>query len=346
MKQSNFNTLRELVEHYVPLPPITTTTGWHEVLCKKCHDHGRKGLRAGFKFEDDSVAYHCFNCGAKPKHDPHQEKLSKISKNMSEVLTAFGVPEEELEKLSFDFFVEEKEGTQAVVEKKPPINLEPASLAFAPEMEVYRLTPEIIESDKVAEIAKYYLEDRNIDPFNYPFYLSNHKKWKYRVIIPIYKEEKLIFYQGRDLLDKRKKKYLNPPVPRNRVFYGYDQITKYNTDPLYIVEGFFDARVINGVACFCNVLSEEQIQILRQSPRPKVIVPDRQGDGDAMARQALELGWSVSLPDIGDCKDVSKAVQRFGRLYVLKSIAENTVSGLEAEVGLDLLCKSSTRGRK
>lgn len=337
MKQSNFNTLRELVEHYVPLPPITTIKGWHEVLCKRCNDHGRKGLRAGFKFEDDAVAYHCFNCGVKPKYDPTDPKLSKISKNMSEVLTAFGVPEEELDKLSFDLFLEEK-GDLPAKEKKP-LNLEPANLAFPLELEVYRLTPEIIESDKVAELAMYYLEDRCIDPFNYPFYLSNHKKWKYRVIIPIYKEEKMIFYQGRDLLDKRKQKYLNPPVPRNKVFYGYDQITKYNTDPLYVVEGYFDAQPISGVASFCNRLSEEQIQILRQSPRPKVIIPDRKGDGDVLARQALELGWSISLPDIGDEKDINAAVRRFGKLYVLKSIAETTVSGFEAEVGLDLLCK-------
>ena len=51
-------------------------------------------------------------------------------------------------------------------------------------------------------------------------------------------------------------------------------------------------------------------------------MPDRDSAGSKLVEQAIELGWSVSLPlwD-SDINDVGDAVSKYGRLYTLYSIA-------------------------
>ena len=137
------------------------------------------------------------------------------------------------------------------------------------------------EDDKWTVIARDYLEtERGIDPDSYPFYLYNgsDKKWKGRLVIPIYKDdnhkyEKLIYYQGRALV-AMPRKYMSPSLPKDRVIFGYDKLFKPTDAPLYVVEGFFDAIAINGVAVFGNQMTQEQIRWLSRSSRPKIIIPD------------------------------------------------------------------------
>ncbi len=108
---------------------------------------------------------------------------------------------------------------------------------------------------------------------------------------------------------------------------------------MFVTEGVFNAFFIDGVATLKNSISEGQLHWLSKSTRPKVIVPDLEGDGDKLANQAIELGWSISIPDIGDCKDINQAVQRYGKLFVVKSLYENIVSGLQAKINTQVLCR-------
>ena len=157
-------------------------------------------------------------------------------------------------------------------------------------------------------------------------------------MIPFYKDGKLIFYQGRDLSGTRTKKYLSPDIPRENVFYGYDNVFKDTEEPLYIVEGWFDAWHLEGVAVLGNKMTPHQIHWINQSRRPKVVIPDRLGDGYLLAEQALELGWSVSTPDIGDCKDPNEAIKMYGKLYTLMTIRTHTYEGFEAALRIKFYC--------
>lgn len=331
--------LEEVIRQYIPIPAMPTNQGWYRVLCRKCMDHGRKGKRAGFRFDGDVVGYHCFNCGANPKYDPHEQ--TKVSKQMEEVLTAFGVPPEELNAVMFKALQERGQSTDHVPEST--LKLEPQEIELP--YHFYKLGSK--ENDKYTELAEYYLEERGLDPYAYPYYLSDGGKekwnqdWKARLIIPFYKNNKLIFYQGRDLLDSRTNKYKSVDVSRDNIFYGYDQITKYSQDPLYVLEGYFDANVVSGAASLSNELTEHQLEILRRSPRPKVIIPDRHGSGFVMANQAIQEGWSVSIPPDHDfdAKDISDAMKKYGKLYVLRIIKENIVSDFEAKTRIRLYLK-------
>jgi hypothetical protein len=50
-------------------------------------------------------------------------------------------------------------------------------------------------------------------------------------------------------------------------------------------------------------------------------VPDRDKAGSKLVEQAIDLGWSVAMPQWSqDINDISDAVSKYGRLYTLYSI--------------------------
>jgi hypothetical protein len=213
--------------------------------------------------------------------------------------------------------------------------------------------PVVDHGDDLNEYAKEYLSTRCVDWMSQPFYvgrLTKHpdsERWVGRLIIPVYKDKRLVFYQGRDLSGVRIRKYLSPNVEKTNVLAGYENIFQRTDEPLYITEGWFDSYHLNGVAVFGNIITPEQIAWINQSHRPKVVIPDKFGDGQLMAAQAIELGWSVSYPDTGSCKDVNDAVVKYGAIYTLSTIREQICSGFEAEARMGIYCKNEpTRSEK
>jgi hypothetical protein len=199
------------------------------------------------------------------------------------------------------------------------------------------------QENVVAQEAIDFLKDqKSIDYTNEEFYITGPSvnpddvKWFARLIIPVRKNGKLIYYEGRDLTDNRPQKYLGCTTATPGIISGYEHLFAGST-PLYITEGWFDAYHLKGVAVFGNKLSPMQQAIINTSPRPKVVVPDKGPSGVRLAKQAITNGWAVSFPDIGDnCNDVTAAITKYGKLYVLKSVIDNTVSGFEAQLRLGL----------
>lgn len=332
--------LPTIIRTYVNLPNRSSTKGWHPVLCKVCGDHGKKGARGGFRFDDSVTEYHCFNCGHYAKHD--EETMPVFDRNMLKVFDAFVIPKVDtdqvlLNHLTSEFTIRKK------VETEQKLSYEPQGLILPTYFQR-------LESDSESEIAQAcieYMESRGIDVTKTELYYSDEyevkysQKWFGRVIFPIYKNGKVIFYQGRDVSGTRLKKYETPSIEKENVLYGFDEIQKnmYASEPIYVTEGWFDAYKLKGVAVFGNTITEGQRYWLNQTPRQKVIIPDRMGDGMKLGKAALRNGWSVATPDIGQCKDVDEAIDLYGMLYVLDSIRSNTASGYEAEIKLQLYCE-------
>lgn len=321
--------LEEIIQQYINLPPAESS-GFHKVLCPVCRDHGKKGLRAGWKFDVGTTGYSCFNCGVSARHEEGQ----KLSKNMRNILEAFGITSSELGEFNYqnlvtDFF-------HVKVEKK--VSFEPKVLELPSH---FYLLKDAEITDKWADFAWSYLEDRNQDPTEYPYYMSKHKDWKGRIIIPEFKNDKMIFYQGRDLTGKKTDKYLSPSCEKQNIIHGFELLWNDLNSPLYVVEGVFDALLIGGVSIFGNKMTVGQEHWLCSSYRQKVFIPDKWGYGKSgrqrIGDRCLELGWSLSLPDFGqDVKDISDAVKKYGRLYTCIEIASNIVSGDLAKMRLNL----------
>lgn len=335
-------TLEDTIRQHVALPHANAK-GWHACVHPVC-DHGKKGARAAFLFDDDVVAFHCYNCEVTTKYDPSSHRT--MPKNMQSVLSDFGIPDVDWQQVVFDNLA--KQSNKPSADTPTRIKIEPMVLPTPPD---FYFLKDAGPTDQWAVIAKEYLKyDRGINWEDYPFMLSRKsddmllRKWLKRLIIPMYnRKNELIFYQGRDLTETAKKKYQSPPVTKSKIIYGFDKLFDYtNTSPLYIMEGWFDAFLLDGVALLGNSISEEQAIWLDKCKREKVYIPDRFGNGKEVAKHALTLGWSIATPDIGSdasCKDMTDVVNKYGKLYTMKTLAERTTSGFAAQTQLELYCK-------
>jgi len=100
------------------------------------------------------------------------------------------------------------------------------------------------------------------------------------------------------------------------------------------MEGIFDALSIDGCAVMHSTISNEQAEVLAQLNKRVIVVPDRDKAGLEICDRALELGYSVSIPNWHpDVKDVNDAVIRYGKLPTLLSILQNaTMSKIKIEM--------------
>jgi DNA primase len=141
-----------------------------------------------------------------------------------------------------------------------------------------------------------------------------------RLIIPFTWHNEIIGYTARAVSDNVSPKY----------YSQYDTDYVYNIDRqrptskfVIIVEGPIDAMAIDGVAILGNECSETQADIIDGLAREVIVVPDRDRAGVKLIDAAVEYGWHVSFPVWQEtCKDVSAAVEQYGKLFVLKSILD------------------------
>jgi len=90
-----------------------------------------------------------------------------------------------------------------------------------------------------------------------------------------------------------------------------------------VVEGVFDALSINGLAVLHAEINDAQVKLIRSLGRDVVVVPDQDEAGMKLVDRAVELGWSVSMPEWPqDVKDVNDAVIKLGKLGALLTIIQ------------------------
>ena len=191
-------------------------------------------------------------------------------------------------------------------------------------------------------IAKEYLEKRKLDPSKF-YFAYKFKEWtntqkqtfdtigrdESRIIIPMYDEDKiLIGFQGRSL-GPNSVKYItvmiNEDAPK---IYGLDQVD--NEKPIYIIEGPFDATLVqNGVAMCGSDLDirsfgwSDCIYVYDNEPRNREIVNriDKTINGGYKV-----VIWPKSIVE----KDINDMV--LGGHKIMSVLESNTYSGLQAKV--------------
>lgn len=331
-------TIEDLVRRCLNFTFGSSGGGWNRIYCEVCGDgEGRtKGPRGGWLFSGEQAFYRCFNCGIKASFDPERE--FPYCKDMWKVLASFGIPEDEHKPIAYKNRLKDKPFSKPI---RKEINIEYLKIPD----HFYKLS-EAAPENIIAKKAKAFLWDKKrIKSDQYEFYLSTGdskegprenaiaKTLLNKIIIPYFKDGKLVYYQGRDI---DKKKYINASCPRISIIYGFDKLMRDVQKPLFITEGFWDAFHLDGVCVLENNITKNQIDILQKSPRRKIVVPDKKDDTKKLASQALELGWELALPEIGNCEDITEAIVKYGKIYVLNSLVSNIFEGFEASIQLDL----------
>lgn len=319
--------IEDLIRRYGP-PLKRNRRGWEECKCPKCQDYRPRGA---FKFDPDVVTYNCYNCSTATKYENGSPDMSK---GFREIMRACTVPDDVVQDyLSSLFFAPKKLGAKDAGEKKfshatPTVELPPGSV---------RLDP--TSGDIWHVVAGEYLRSRAIDPACHDFYLSDHKDHVGYIIIPFYRNGRIIYWQKRNLNDASKMRWLNSTVAKDSVIFGYDLL--YGHGPLFVCEGIFDALSLPGhvAANLGSALSEAKLDLYARSSRDLIFVIDRNdklGNGYKLGKKVISLGYKITYLD-GHKTDINRSVINYGRIFTVRKLIENTCEGFAAETALELI---------
>lgn len=321
----------DFVRQYIPPGWRSTANGWTSGNCPMCVHNGQTRpdtrRRGGFYFEPDKFQYNCFNCGYKTGWSPGRP----VNPRLAKLLEVLGAEPADVQRIKLELARSEELQqvlTRKVDEAKPAVFDWPEIELPAVAHSLYDWARHYIDSDedpsqyaKVVEYAtsrNFDLQDRRLYWSNSPVHQTDH-----RLLIPFTYRGRPVGYTGRwsvgDKPDSVPKYYTQ--VPKNFVFNLDAQHSERRY--MFVVEGPIDALYIDGVAVLSNECSDTQGKIIEEHAGDKqiVLVPDRDSAGRKLVNQALKRGWSVSFPPWHeDIKDVGDAVDRYGKLFTLKSI--------------------------
>ena len=308
----------DVITAHLPGKRKTTPSGWTSFNAPCCHHTGNsadKRGRGGLISEGDTVSYHCFNCGYKASWQPGRP----VSQKLRKLLQWLNCSDDTITKLTFDV-MRINEGVE-VAERKIEI----------PTFETVPLPPDAVKITDIAEFNKFsiavveYMAARNLNLDDTDYYWSPSLAYRDRLIIPFYYEKRIVGWTARTIAADKKPKYLTETQPG--FVYGLDD-QSYNKVFAILCEGQVDAIHVDGCALGGSEINDAQALLLNRLNKDVIVVPDRDKAGSKLVEQAIELGWSVSLPDWdNDINDIGDAVQRYGRLYTLYSIANAAESG-------------------
>jgi len=174
---------------------------------------------------------------------------------------------------------------------------------------------------------KKYLTNRNFNP------MKIYRDWqiqgtgpigpyKFRIIIPIYFNGKLVSYQGRDITDKSDLRYKACPIEKEvihhkHIVYGIDHVKNKKA---VIVEGVFDVwRLGYGAVCtFGTEVTNEQVLLLAERLERAYICfddEDAEGKAESLGNRLIALGVEVDLISI-DAEDPAELTELQARKVI------------------------------
>ena len=316
------NIVFDALQVYLPAKRKQTPSGWLAFNAPCCEHNGttpdtrqRGGLIAN---ADEGVSFHCFNCGFKTSW----RNGRNLSFKMKKFMRWLNVPDDTITKLALQVLQTKTDSTGhktfITLPKFVSKELPPKSKPIHEWADYKALEPGGIDKDlfKVLE----YIAARKLNLNDYDFYWTPEAGYRDRLIIPFYYREKVVGYTARKVVES-KVKYLSEQQP------GYVfNIDEQTDDRKYVVavEGPIDAIAIDGVALLGSEIKEQQTALLNSLGKHVIVVPDRDEAGQKLVYDAMEAGWSVSMPDWSqDIGDVNDAVRKYGRLHTLYSIVKN-----------------------
>ena len=296
---------------YLPSKRKQTPSGWISFNAPCCDD---KRQRGGFILNGgDAVSYHCFNCGFKASWQPGRT----ISQKMNKLMRDLNMPDDVISQLRLEALRLNENSTATVRQVIPTFEVRalPMDAISFEELDTFLKLPDgdYAVPTKFTE-AYAYLVERKIDPWAYPFYWTNKVGFNNRIIIPFLYKGEIVGWTARAFNDA-KPKYLSEQQP-GYVFNLDAQADK--REFVIVCEGPFDAISIDGCALLGAEIKDSQNWLLKQIGKELVLVPDKDEAGKLTLEQAIEYGWSVSMPDWPEgVKDINDAVVKLGRLATL-----------------------------
>ena len=292
---------------YLPAKRKQTSSGWisFNALCCEHNSESRdRRQRGGIKATEQGWSYHCFNCGYTASFVLGRNLTFKARK----LLQWMNVPQEEIERINLESL--KHKSIEGLLGERQQIANQLQNIVF----EDCDLPA---DTQPLNQPAEEYLRSRCI-PIDYPFMYKTMPRPG--IVIPFTHDNQVVGHTTR-FLDDRTPRYIQD-IQHGYVF-GTD-LQKATWQTAIVVEGVFDALSISGLAVLHAEINDAQVRLIRSLGRDIVVVPDQDEAGMKLVDRAVELGWSVSIPNWpAGVKDVNDAVIRLGRLGTLITIMQS-----------------------
>jgi hypothetical protein len=284
-----------------------TPSGWISFDAVCCDDtRGRGGFIVN---SGDAVSYHCFNCGFKCSWQPGRH----ISRNMNKFMRDLSIPDDIISQLRLEALRLDSSNTTESRNLIPKFDERALPIDSVSIIDLLDNPPE-----KLIPVLEY-MVNRKIFPEDFPFYWTPKIGFSNRLVIPFLYQDKIVGWTARAVNDI-KPKYLSEQQP-GYVFNLDNQLDE--REFVIVSEGPFDALSIDGCAILGAEIKDSQNYLLKRLGKEVVLVPDRDHEGSRTVEQALDYGWSVSMPSWpSGVKDINDAVIKLGRLATMWLIVD------------------------
>jgi hypothetical protein len=296
-----------------------------QARCSICGDSKQSTRKKRFHltYKEDNCIYNCFNCEASGDFYGLYAEFKNITRK--EAWKRFHTYSTK----NIRNKLKQKKKEKTVIEEKNYNNILKHCLS------VNDIAEGHIEK-KYLEILKKFIEDRNI---NIPIYISISGKYSGRFIIPVYKDNNIVYFQARSIYDEAQNKYLNPPS--NKEFIIFNEENLDYDDNIYITEGILDAQSIekNGTCCLGKEISDDWINnFIKKIKSDKiknkiVIVLDNDKDGQKSLSKIINnsiysnmLKYFIMPKKFSHIKDINMLRVKHENLNIKKFIDENSYS--------------------
>ena len=287
---------------YLPGKRKQTPSGWISFNAPCCDD---KRQRGGFIVNSgDAISYHCFNCGFKCSWQPGRH----ISQKMNKFMRDLNMPDETISQLRLEALRLDDNNATEIRSIIPKFDARALPIDSEPLKNLLDNPPE-----KLIPVLEY-MVSRKLFPEDFPFYWTPKVGFSNRLIIPFLYKDEIVGWTARAINDA-KPKYLSEQQPG----YVFNLDAQYDEREFVIIsEGPFDAISIDGCALLGAEIKDSQNWLLKQIGKELILVPDKDEAGKITLEQAIEYGWSISMPDWPEgVKDINDAVVKLGRLTTL-----------------------------
>ena len=168
-----------------------------------------------------------------------------------------------------------------------------------------------------------YLLNRGLKEDDFIRYDIQYSPSERRVLFPSYNSNNELNYYLSRAIYNTDFRYKNARVSKDNIIFN-EHLVKWDQD-VYIVEGVFDAIMLDAVAILGSEINAKQKQQIDALNRKVIIVPDRDRAGSKLIDQACDWGWSVSMPPWHEgIKDINNAVLKYGRALTMQAILKHT----------------------
>jgi hypothetical protein len=297
---------------FLPSKRKTTPSGWVSFDAPCCIHNGEtkdERQRGGLIQEGDTVSYHCFNCGYKASWQPGRN----LSYKMRQIMIWLGVPDNIINKLALDV-LRLNEGVEVATRN---IDLPEFASVPLPEDSVLIQDDPCDVSEQLTQVKDYMASRKLWLDEGYEYFWTPKLGYRDRLIIPFKYEGRIVGWTARTVKES-KAKYISESQPG--FVFGLDE---QRPQKIYcvVVEGPIDAIHIEGCALLGSEINDQQALLLNRLNKEVVVLPDRDKAGKKLVEEAIDRGWSVSMPEWKTgIKDVGDAVLEYGKIYTLYSI--------------------------